>query len=174
MSDFVFSIAVDESEFIEVEKGLYSSFYHDDWYKENWVLAGENRLRTKPTYDNLTVYLCKKEGKIVGASVMNWDRKGELQVEVLGFEVENKESESFCEGLAMFALDLSPDETLKFMTFFDFVIDDVKKRGVEMFYGSCSKELLPSHKMLGFEVLGETIVAGNVEYFVRINLNDVF
>lgn len=108
------------------------------------------RARMPIPYASQEIYTARLGGRIIAAAAMNYDTKGPLQLEMMGFAID-KAPPDFCEGLALFNLQIFAGNTMVAVGLKDYAFDYVKKRGVRRIYGTCSEKRLRGYSLMGWK-----------------------
>jgi len=170
MSKYEFCILTDDNDIIEYEKGLYQSYSQKDsdgWIFNNYKIIDNCRLQPNINYNDLVVYGYKDNDRLIAGSAINYNMNSKMQLEEMGFKIENKEKK-FCEGINLFAtVDMTENLMLVVGDFHDMIVRDIKKRGVDFIYGTCEDKIKGMYSIFGWDIL-YSIELKNVKEFLMI------
>ncbi|MCP4134206.1 MAG: hypothetical protein GY754_24750 [bacterium] len=172
MDGYQFCILEDEVDYIEYEKGLFSVFRAsspDGFLMKNYQVIEDCRLKPYFSYSDLVIYAIKKDEEIVTAMAFNLNINQELQLEKMKFNIDNRKSGvDYCEGINFFSTLEKYERTLErfgiLVKWGNFAFEDLKKRGINRWFGSCDEKLMNFYKVLKCEFIGEIDLDGITEH----------
>lgn len=159
-----YSQLLSENEFIEHEKGLYESFYikePNSWVSKNYMLIDNCRLKSDIPYSDQVIFAVKNDGKIISAIALNQNTNSPLQLEKMGFKIdESIRKMGFCEGLSFYIIqDMAADIFGILSDFLNTALSNDKRPDIKYIYGTCGKKLLNMYTYLfGFEMVDKMVM----------------
>jgi hypothetical protein len=170
MENYEFCILKDEKDIIEYEKGLYDAFIKKDpdgWVSKNYDIINNCRLRSKISYSYQTIYAVKINDEIIACGAVNFN-PDMLQLEKMGFIIQKNISDKICEGINLFISRDMGDQTIGILGGLNsYIFDDLKKRGITIAYGTCSRKLKALYTIYGFEVIDRKIIEEDKKLLLR-------
>lgn len=164
-----------EAEIVEYERGMYKAFSRNDangWAMTNYELIDGDRLRSKklPLDDQVFFVVRRAGGGIEIGAAMNFNHINQFQAEDMGFTLDK--DERTCEGLILFS---DPDsERGDFVELaaglFEYIIEHIKERGIEVVYCTCSRKIKAMYTLLGFEVADRIVVNDEKKLLMRMEI----
>jgi hypothetical protein len=160
----------DEGALTEFEKLLYKSFSENSpngWLIKNYKTIDNSRLLPTVPYEDVFIFVAKKDGQIVAGISGTLNMNNELQLEKMGFDVD-KHTNPFCEGLNFYISDDLGEGFLKVLGgFLDRIVTELKLRNIDCIYSTCSKKLRNMYMMFDFEILDSRDLDGDEEFLIR-------
>lgn len=169
-----------ETDIIEYEKGLYNAFITkspDGWISNYYLKVGNDRLR-HPVLDfkDQAITVIRKNDKIIAASAQNINHQKYLELEKKGFSILEKDRGSrIADGLNSFVTDgeIPSDQFIDiYGSYTEFMLEDLKSRGITILYGTIYRKLKALFSMMGFETIEKLDVNGKKMYLQRLVLSD--
>lgn len=163
MNNYEYCILTNEKDIIEYEKGLYKVFKNDEWYLDHYIVNGD---RMRAPYKNQQIFGIKKDNRLIGATAMNIGL--DFQANYLGFKLPDKEN--ICENLHMYLVDDEMHDIFtELLPFFNYIGDEMKRQKFKTIIASCTRQILPLFEAMDFEVLDQTVINGEEEYFITLD-----
>lgn|GEM_PF-2589149 len=172
---YIFCELNNSSDIIEFEKLLYKAFtektkskFRQDKYK---VINGD-RYRCYISYDEQSIFAIKRDGKIQCAISVRTAITGKMIIEEIGFKIlEQDKNRKICEGIDFYNfIQFSIDMYEVLPKFLDYVLVEIKKKGNEVFYGSCEDRLKLLYRESNFEFIDSIDLNGTKEHLLRLEL----
>jgi hypothetical protein len=124
----------------------------------------EKRVRSRIGYADQEIVAIEAEGTIVGGFAVNYDRKGALQLELLGFNIDR--SERFCEALVLFNIgDLNVAAQLLNIGK-QRLFERMAAHDSDVIYGTSNKKNARAYTSLGFTVADTFTVDGQEKFLL--------
>jgi hypothetical protein len=159
----------DNDDIARYEKSFFKSFYKKDISDliSIWDFDEKNRrAHTKIPYSDQEIYVAKIDTEIVSGMAVNYNMKNQLQLEMLGFKID-KTQMNIAEGLVMFNLVTFYENVSVAFKIRDFAQSRMNLRLVKKTYGTCPKKLVKGYLFLGWNVIDEKLVHGQLEYLLE-------
>lgn len=155
MNEIYFEIInnLNENELEDYEKKLYIAYSNHDLVKKNHQIINNNRLRPNIPYNDLKIFIAKRNHNIIAAMTINTNTDN-LQLVNNGFT--KPEGKNFYEGLHLFMLEKNVN-TFNILTdmFNEVVVPFLKQNNITIIYSTCSQELVGLYEMADWEVVSD-------------------
>lgn len=182
MSEYSYEVLnlSNEKNIIDYEKGLYKAFITkspDGWISNYYQKIGEDRLRHPLLdYEDQTITVIRKNGRIIAGSSQNINPRKYLELEQKGFSILEEDKElNIADGLNSFVTDgeIPPEQFIDiYGGFAEFMIEDLKSKGITVLYGTIYRALKALFSMMGFETILKLDVNGKKMYLQRLVISD--
>ncbi len=174
MSDISFELLQldDPDERAKYERSLYRAFatHQTEIYEELWeVDRRQKRLRTRIPYGGQEIFVCKFLGEVISGAAINYNLADTLRLEQVGFTVD-KSQPNICEGFALFNLNFFVGNRSIALNHQRYVLEQLRQRGVERAYGTCSPKRRRGYEIMGFEFLDECTFHREQRYLMVLEL----
>lgn len=174
-NEYKYCILNDAADILEYEKGLYRAFVERNpgsLKSKNYITDGD-RLQLKIDDKDVMVYAIKQNDVIIAACAVDLANKEVTQFEEIGFEKSPEDGKKkIADCLAMY-IELGSD-TDSFLAmgadFVNFIIDDLKKNNMEVWYATCPRTLKSLYTIMGFDVMNTIQIDNDKECLLRMEL----
>ena len=166
-----------EKEVIEFEKTLYKEFMErnpDSWVSKNYINIDNCRFKIPMNYEDLGIYIVKKNNKIIMGIALNFNMKNKLLLEKKGFSNVKKDNNT-AEGVVFFSV----RSELNGLNFFKIVENllvmaknnFIKERIIEKILAVCTKEFLNMYELMNFQPIQKIEIDGKERYLLCCLIN---
>ena len=174
MSSDLFSCEIldirDRETIEQLEEMLYLSFVEK--IPNNWILSRytkiNNRLIPDIPYDQLRIYLLKKQNIIIAGIGICLDPSIKLSAEDFGFVIKNRAG--ICNGAFFFANGFKGLEFFEIYNLFNFLTADLIKKEIKYIYGTCDHSLFKMYHFFGYELIEKKQYKDTWIDFIRLDL----
>ncbi|MCG8572642.1 MAG: hypothetical protein MJB14_21125 [Spirochaetes bacterium] len=172
IKDYQFLILSDDKDRDQHERNLYKAFYEKyPWYAKRFfkVVANERLIPNIP-YSDQIIYGAKNNRDII-ISFSACTNLENTETEQIGFSIPK--DKAIIEGLHFYGnLDKSRFFGMEeiYTAFMNYALGDLKQKGYNKIYSTCSRRLLIVYKKMDFQVQESLEVDGDTEYLIMREL----
>ena len=171
MAELSFSLLdhTDSGAVAQYERSLFRAFYphYNQMFPLIWRIdRKERRLCSCIPYSDQDIIVGRLNGTIIAGAAINYAVHKRMQAEMLGFSIDKSQT-GICEGRALFSLQILAGGVSVLANMGEFAYTYLDRRHIEKVYGTCSPKMLRGYRSLGFNVIGEGVVAQQRLYLLE-------
>lgn len=154
------------------ENLLYQSFkdYPESFFEGIWFFNhDEFTAKMRIPYSSQKILLAEAENEIVGAVVINTNMQLQLQLEMVGFNIEKIDGKT-AEVLAIFSKKIMVGRDVVLARLGESCVNILKKIGIKTCWATCTEKHLRGYISIGFLNKGKINFHGDDEYLIYLNI----